>query len=187
MKVEEAMDTVAKFFNDLIGAWVPGAVLVVGMALMHLGPLQLQAILKSADSGAAALTGAGLLFAMGHALLAVYEHGVRRLLARLSISKKFDESEAKKRQSFVWFAELVKAQQLMATRQIGATTTSEAWRYQSHPKRRRWADGSCSFHCYAMELGRLCRSSLSTSWPASSYCQDCSIRMSMLLPGLHKF
>lgn len=112
MKIEEAMDTVAKFFNDLIGAWVPGTVLVVGLALMHLGPSQLQAIFKFADSGASALTGAGLLFAIGHTLLAVYEHGMKRLLVPLRISKKFDESESKRRQSFVWFAELVRAQQV---------------------------------------------------------------------------
>lgn len=122
MKIEEAIDTIAKFFNDLIGAWVPGAVLAVGLALMHLGPSQLQAIFKFANSGAAALTGAGLLFAIGHMLLAVYEHGVKWLLTRLEISKKFDESELKKRQSFVWFAEFVQAPQ------VGGNATD--WSYR---------------------------------------------------------
>lgn len=112
MKIEEAIDTVAKFFNDLIGAWVPGTVLAIGLALMHLGPSQLQAIFKFADSSAAALTGAGLLFAIGHTLLAVYEHGVKSLLTQLRISKKFDESESMERQSFVRFAEFVQAQQV---------------------------------------------------------------------------
>jgi hypothetical protein len=37
MKIEGATDTIAKFFNDLIGAWVPGAVLAIGLAIMHLG------------------------------------------------------------------------------------------------------------------------------------------------------
>ncbi|MDQ0142881.1 hypothetical protein [Cupriavidus necator] len=111
MKMEEAMETVAKFFNDLIGAWVPGAVFAVGLALMHLGPAQLQSIFKFADSGAAALTAAGLLFALGHVLLAVHDHGVKTLLTWLRISKKFDESAAKMRQSYVWFADHVKSQQ----------------------------------------------------------------------------
>jgi hypothetical protein len=111
MKMEEAMEVVARFFNDLIGAWVPGAVFAVGLALMHLGPAQLQSIFKFADSGAAALTVAGLLFALGHVLLAVHEHGVKKLLAWLRISKEFDESEAKRRQSYLWFTDLVKAQQ----------------------------------------------------------------------------
>jgi len=74
MKVEEAADTIAKFFNDLIGAWVPGAVLGAGLAFMHLGPLQLQSIFKLSDTTSAALTFAGILFAFGHALLALHEH-----------------------------------------------------------------------------------------------------------------
>lgn len=110
MKLEEAMESIARFFNDLIGAWVPGSALAVGLALMHLGPAQLYATFKFADAGAAALTVAGLLFALGHAVLAMHEHGIRKLLAWLGISKDFDETEAKKRQSYVWFADLVTAQ-----------------------------------------------------------------------------
>jgi hypothetical protein len=56
VKAEEVTDTIAKFFNDLIGAWVPGAVLAVGLALMHLGPGRLQSIFNLGDSTAAALT-----------------------------------------------------------------------------------------------------------------------------------
>ena len=67
MKVEEAIDTIAKFFNDLIGAWVPGAILALGLVLMHLGPTQLQSIFKLGDTTSAALTFAGVLFALGHA------------------------------------------------------------------------------------------------------------------------
>jgi hypothetical protein len=40
MKAEETTDTLGKFFNDLIGAWVSGAVFATVMAVMHLGPLQ---------------------------------------------------------------------------------------------------------------------------------------------------
>lgn len=111
MKIEDAMETVAKFFNDLIGAWVPGAVLAVGLVLMHLGPSNLQVIAKFSDSGSAALIVAGLLFALGHTLLAVHEHGARVLLAKLRIVKEFDESTAKQRQSYEWFAEIVNDQQ----------------------------------------------------------------------------
>lgn len=111
MKVEEATDTIAKFFNDLIGAWVPGAVLAAGLAIMHLGPLQLQSIFKLSETTSAALTFAGILFAVGHALLAVHEQILSRLLSNLRFAKPFDTGEAKKRQSYEWFAELVKAQQ----------------------------------------------------------------------------
>lgn len=111
MKIEEATDTIAKFFNDLIGAWVPGTVLAVGLALMHLGPTQLQSILKLGDSTAVALTFAGILFAIGHALLALHEQVLMNPLAKFKIVKTFDEDEAQKRQSYEWFAELVRAQQ----------------------------------------------------------------------------
>ena len=111
MKVEEATDTIAKFFNDLIGAWVPGAVLAVGLALMHLGPTQVQSVFKLGDSTSTALTFAGLLFAIGHALLALHEQILNNMLPKVGFVKPFDEAGAKKRQSYEWFAELVKAQQ----------------------------------------------------------------------------
>jgi hypothetical protein len=111
MKIEEVTDTIAKFFNDLIGAWVPGVVLAVGLVLMHLGPTYLQSIFKLGDSTLAALTFAGILFAIGHALLAIHEQIFKKLLAIVGFAKSFDEAGAKKRQSYEWFAELVKAQQ----------------------------------------------------------------------------
>lgn len=111
MKVEEAADTIAKFFNDLIGAWVPGAVLAVGLVLMHLGPVQLQSIFKLGDTISASLTFAGVLFAIGHALLALHEQIVKKLLSSFGLAAPFDEAGAKMRQSYEWFAELVKAQQ----------------------------------------------------------------------------
>jgi len=111
MKVEEVTDTIAKFFNDLIGAWVPGAVLTVGLALMHLGPAQLQSVFKLSDTTSAALTFAGVLFALGHVLLALHEQFLKKLLSKVGIVKDFNEAGAKKRQSYEWFAELVRAQQ----------------------------------------------------------------------------
>jgi hypothetical protein len=111
MKLEEATDTIAKFFNDLIGAWVPGAVLAVSLALMHLGPVQLQTIFKLGDTTSAALTFAGVLFAIGHALLALHEQILKKLISKVGLTKPFDEAGAKRRKSYEWFAELVKAQQ----------------------------------------------------------------------------
>ena len=34
MKVDDAVETISRFFNDLIGSLVPGAVLAVGLAVM---------------------------------------------------------------------------------------------------------------------------------------------------------
>lgn len=117
MKIEEATDTIAKFFNDLIGAWVPGVALVVGLALMHLGPVQLQSIFKLGDTSSAALTFAGVLFAIGHALLALHDQILKKLISKVRLAKPFDEAEAKKRKSYEWFAELVRAQQAGAAAQ----------------------------------------------------------------------
>jgi hypothetical protein len=111
MKIEEATETITKFFNDLIGAWVPSTVLAIGLAVMQLGPVQLQSVFKLGDSTSAALTFAGILFAIGHALLACHEQVLKKMLAQSKIAKTFDEAEAKKRQSYERFAELVKAQQ----------------------------------------------------------------------------
>ena len=36
MKVDDAVETISRFFNDLIGSLVPGAVLAVGLVVMHL-------------------------------------------------------------------------------------------------------------------------------------------------------
>lgn len=119
--MEEAVETIAKFFNDLIGALVPGAVLAIGLTFMHLGPVQLQSIFKLLDSSAAVLTVAGLLFALGHVLLAVHEHSLKKLLMGVGISKKFDEAEAKKKETYVWFAKLVSTMQ--------ADSCSKDWSY----------------------------------------------------------
>lgn len=117
MKIEEATDTIAKFFNDLIGAWVPGAVLAVSLALMHLGPVQLQSIIKLGDTTSAALTFASILFAIGHTLLAFHEQILKKLISKVGLAKPFDEAGAKRRKSYEWFAELVKAQQTGAAAQ----------------------------------------------------------------------
>ena len=73
MKVDDAVETIARFFNDLIGALVPGTVLAVGLAVMHSGASELGEASKLVDSTAAALVVAGL-FALGHVLLAAHEH-----------------------------------------------------------------------------------------------------------------
>ncbi|MCS9379224.1 hypothetical protein N1E52_18205 [Pseudomonas aeruginosa] len=51
MKVDDAVETIAKFFNDLIGAWVPGSVLATGLAIMHLGPDYMRSLAKLGEGG----------------------------------------------------------------------------------------------------------------------------------------
>jgi hypothetical protein len=82
---------------------------------MHIGPVQIHSIFKLGDTTLAALTFAGILFALGHLLLALHEPVLKKPLAKLRLIKPVGEAKAKKRQSYEWFAELVKAQQTGAS------------------------------------------------------------------------
>ena len=107
MKVDDAVETITKFFNDLIGAWVPGLVLSTGLVIMHLGPGHIKSLIKLSDGAGVALTMAGLLFALGHLLLAVNEAALKPFLKFLRIISDFDEVKAGQRQSYQLFSELV--------------------------------------------------------------------------------
>lgn len=110
MKVEEAVEMTTRFFNDLIGSLVPGAVLAVGLSIMHLGPARIVETSKSLENAALALTVVGLVFAAGHLLMAIFEHAIQPLLRVCGVIKAFDEVSAKKRQSYCLFAEVVNKQ-----------------------------------------------------------------------------
>ncbi|EJB8381165.1 hypothetical protein VNPA152081_57220 [Pseudomonas aeruginosa] len=107
MNVDDAIEAVARFFNDLIGAWVPGLVLTTGLVIMHLGSSYFDSLVRLSDGAGVALTIAGLLFALGHLLLAVNEVAVKPVLKFLKITSDFDEVKAGKRQSYTLFSELV--------------------------------------------------------------------------------
>ena len=79
MKVDGPVETVTVLFNDLIGAWVPGLVLSLGLLVMHVGPEAGRALTGFGNGFSVALTVAGLLFALGHLLAAVSESAVRPL------------------------------------------------------------------------------------------------------------
>lgn len=111
LKADNAVEIIAKFFNDLISAWVPGSVLAIGLAVMHLGPDHLHSLSKLGEGAGVSLTMTGLLFALGHVLLAVNENALKPIFNRTKILKAFNENEARGRQSYKWFAEIVEAQQ----------------------------------------------------------------------------
>lgn len=37
MMIDDAVETLAHFFNDFIGAWIPGVVMAAGFIVMHMG------------------------------------------------------------------------------------------------------------------------------------------------------
>lgn len=72
MKIDDAVETIAHFFNDLIGTLIPGIVLVIGLLVMHVGiNEELQGIVEHAD-GFHVFILLTLLFAIGHAVLALH-------------------------------------------------------------------------------------------------------------------
>lgn len=111
MKLEAATEALATFFNDLIGALVPGTVLAVGLAMMHLGPSKLQNIPNGDAESGVELVIVGLLFALGHALLAVHEHGLRHFLQKAKVVPAFNYINAAQRESYKCFLGLVEKQQ----------------------------------------------------------------------------
>jgi hypothetical protein len=103
MKVDDAVETITRFFNDLIGTLVPGAVLLVGLAVMHFGPTRIEEAAKFSETTTVALVILGLMFAVGHLLLALFEHVLQPLLEKCRLTKKFDVEGAKARQSYIEF------------------------------------------------------------------------------------
>lgn len=71
MKVGDSIDAVATFFNDIIGAIVPGATLGAGLALMYAGPASVAKVVDAGD-GFLAMMLVAFCFAAGHGLLAIH-------------------------------------------------------------------------------------------------------------------
>jgi hypothetical protein len=111
VNVEETIEAIAKFFNDLIGALVPGTVLAAGLAIMHLGPEKITALSKFSDGTGTALVAAGLLFASGHLLLAAHEHLLKPVIRFVTWIDIFDETNAKLKESYKWFEAIATAKQ----------------------------------------------------------------------------
>ncbi len=124
MKVDDAIETITRLFNDLIGSLVPGAVLAVGLSVIHFGPARIVEASKSLESATLALTVVGLMFAAGHVLMAIFELVLQPLLRACRVIKVFDEAAAKKRQSYSLFAEVVNK-----LRSGDATQASSEWAY----------------------------------------------------------
>lgn len=126
MKIDYAIEALAKFFNDLIGDFVPGAVLAFGLCVMHLGPSKFTYIVKSLDGAIPALFAFGLMFAAGHTLIALHGHFLRKALQASRLTKEFDESAAKDRQSYKSFLGIVLA---METNSKNKGQAPASWGY----------------------------------------------------------
>jgi hypothetical protein len=124
MKVDDAIETITRFFNDLIGSIVPGVVLAVGLFIMHLGPAKIAEASKPLENVTLTLTVVGLMFAAGHVLMAIFDLALQPFLRACRIVRGFDEVAAKKRESYKLFAEVVNK-----LRNVDVAQTSPDWAY----------------------------------------------------------
>jgi hypothetical protein len=126
MKVDDAVETLTRFFNDLIGSFVPGVVLAFGFCIMHLGPSKIADLAKSLDGAVLASLAVGLMFAVGHTLLALHEHAFQKALWACHLTKKFDEDKAKDRQSYKSFLDIVQG---LEKESDGQSQAPASWGY----------------------------------------------------------
>src|SRR3569623_198883 len=85
MKIEGVLDAITVFFNDLVGAVIPGLVLIAGVLIIHFGHAGVTAINGLQAGGL--FVGLGLAFAIGHSLLAIYDVAILWLLAKIKFAK----------------------------------------------------------------------------------------------------
>jgi hypothetical protein len=88
MKTEDLVDKLAYFFNDFIGAVVPGSILIVLLLLLHPGLWPIFDRDVDLDNPFVFLIFAGICYALGHGLLALYYSLTEPLLRKLPIPHK---------------------------------------------------------------------------------------------------
>jgi hypothetical protein len=87
VKLDDALQTIMHFFNDVIGAVIPGLVLATGILLIHRG-MYTGAILTNYSSNGLLISMILVLsFATGHGLLAIYNEIFDPFLKLLKIIK----------------------------------------------------------------------------------------------------
>lgn len=108
MKIDDATETITRFFNDLIGSLIPGAILVSGLYVMHIGPglpKDMAATLPN-EFGFLFAIFLALMFAAGHGMLAIHSIVIDEVLKRCRFIQRDVEADLKKRHSYGLFKEL---------------------------------------------------------------------------------
>lgn len=83
MNIETALQGLNHFFNDFIGAVVPGFVFLAGIILMYKGLLVKQELSFVLSNDYFILVALALSFTMGHVLLAVYKDIIENALVKI--------------------------------------------------------------------------------------------------------
>lgn len=108
MKIDDAIETTTRFFNDLIGSLIPGAILACGLFVMHIGPGLPDDIAASLpkDSGFLTAILLALMFAAGHGLLAIHGIVIDKALQRIGFVEGNIENRLAKKHSYELFKAL---------------------------------------------------------------------------------
>jgi hypothetical protein len=111
MKIDDALQTLTYFFNDIIGAITPGLVFFTGLLVMHrewVTAAEFKGYMANGSLVAALLA---LSFAAGHILLAVYSGAIEPILKKMNLVKGDRVTDAlRKRQSYALFEILIEGQ-----------------------------------------------------------------------------
>lgn len=105
MKFDNAIETIALFFNDLIGTLIPGIVLCVGLLIMHVGLSAAPFSIVEQHNGFFVLVLLSLLFAAGHALLALHGFLIAGLLKKTRLIDKDLLKKLEKKKTYLLFRE----------------------------------------------------------------------------------
>lgn len=107
MKVDDAVETITRFFNDIIGSLIPGMVLGSGLAIMHAGSPSKIVEYFGKDAGLSVAVLLTLSFATGHCLMSIYTVAVEPFLKSMGIMKKDVLASLAKKPSYEVFRDLV--------------------------------------------------------------------------------
>src|ERR1700682_4716668 len=80
MKIDDALSTITHFFNDIIGAIIPGLVLFAGLVLLHNGMAPNAKIAGLTSNTPSVLLMIALSFAAGHGLLGIHSAVIEPVL-----------------------------------------------------------------------------------------------------------
>lgn len=107
MKIDDALETITRFFNDLIGTLVPGLVLITGLLVMHIGNSDHLNELISKSSGILLSMVLALSYALGHIILAVFSSVIQKPLQRCGVLSNNPIKSLDKKKLFVLFQKLL--------------------------------------------------------------------------------
>lgn len=107
MKVDDALQTIAHFFNDLIGALIPGLTLVASLLIIHKGIPDEWTTSVADGSGFLIFIACLLFFLVGHVVLAIYDLVLKYILSKCRVIEGDKVKETIIKEKFYEFVQAV--------------------------------------------------------------------------------